>query len=82
LACPEPPPPLLVLSAGAQILPVHIDAIGATIDLRGSKPYQVQQRFLQSAAMKIAFEAAQRSADAGGRLLENQCAVSSETSLH
>src|SRR6185437_4996623 len=39
--------PLLALTDGAQIFPVHVDAVGAAVDLRGAQLDEMEQGLLQ-----------------------------------
>jgi hypothetical protein len=45
---------------------VHIDAVGASIDLRGSELDQVKQRFFQAALVKVLLEAEHCFVSTGG----------------
>lgn len=45
------------LPDGAQVFPVHVQAIGATVDLGGAQLNEVHQRLLQPAAMQVLFQA-------------------------
>lgn len=42
-----------LFSAHAQILPVHIKTVGASVDLRGPQFNQMKQGFIESTFMKI-----------------------------
>src|SRR4051794_23850323 len=47
---------LLIFTDCAQVLPVHVNAISAAIDLRSPQLDEVQKRNLKSALVKVSFE--------------------------
>jgi len=49
----------------AQVFPVHVDAVSAAVDLRGTQLYEVKQRKFEAGLMKISFEAEQGVVSAG-----------------
>jgi hypothetical protein len=44
---------LLIFAGGSQIFPVHVNAVGASVDLRSPQFDEVKQIFLQPALVKI-----------------------------
>src|SRR6185437_10931861 len=62
--------PLLAFSDRAQVFPVHIQTIGAAVDLRCSQLDQVEQRLFQATLVKILLEPYHHFVYAGGRLHE------------
>ena len=45
--------PLLGLAAGARLSRMHMDAIGATIDLRGAGLDEIDQRMVEPALLHV-----------------------------
>src|SRR5262245_47313616 len=60
--------PLLGLAGRAGVLGMHIDAVGAAVDLRGPQLHQMQEPVLQPAAAEVDLQAEQGPDGAGGRL--------------
>lgn len=57
--------PLLGFALGAGVLRVHVETIGAAVDLRGADFYQFQQLRLDAAGADVFFERAHRFDGAG-----------------
>src|SRR6185437_12617888 len=51
---------LLRFAAGACILGVHVEAVGAAIDLRDTRPHEFEQAMVESATARVALEGRHR----------------------
>src|SRR5260370_14211578 len=60
MPCVEQIEPLLGLAAGARLARMHMDAIGAAIDLRGARLDQIDQRMVEPALPHVILERHQR----------------------
>ncbi len=60
--------PLLFLSERAQIFPMHVETVGAAVDLRGPQSNQMQQRFIQPTLAEIPLQDVHGIVDAGSGL--------------
>jgi hypothetical protein len=66
---------LLALAVGAQLLGVHVDAMGAAVELRGSELDQLKQRMIEAAIAHEHVQAHHRLLGRGRRLAEIQSSL-------
>src|SRR5262249_39771732 len=62
--------PVFGLGGRARVLPVHVDAIRASVELRRAQLDQVEQRVLEAAFRDVALEREHRAVGVGGGLGE------------
>jgi hypothetical protein len=59
---------VLGLAEGAEVLPMHVDTVGATVDLRGAEFDEVHEVDGEFGGVKVGFEATEGLKGAGGDL--------------
>src|SRR5690606_18429997 len=63
--CIERVEPLLAFAQRAEVLPVHVDAVGAAVELRRTQTHQVQERRLQARLVEVLVHGIHGIVDAG-----------------
>src|ERR1700678_870739 len=58
--------PLLALANSAQVLPVHVDTVSASIDLGSPQLDEMQERLFQATLVKVFFGSQHGLVDSGG----------------